>query len=89
VSVNLDDTSRCPLGIRCESCGTEGDDLRVCTVELGRLGVACVSLCARCAGSGVVPPVTVATAFRLVGQHAGHLGLTVDEMAEIVDGSGR
>ena len=67
--------------MRCESCGVERDDLAVCTVELGRLGVACLTLCPRCAGSGVAPPVSVGTAVRLVLQHCGHLGITVDEMA--------
>jgi hypothetical protein len=54
----------------------------MCTVALGRLGVACLTLCPRCAGSGVVPPVSVGTAIRLTTQHCGHLGITVDEMAE-------
>ena len=84
-SVDLDDTSRCPLGHRCESCGTERDDLTVCTVSLGRLGVACLTLCPRCAGSGVVPPVSVGTAVRLTAQHCGHLGITVDEMAAALE----
>jgi hypothetical protein len=30
--------------------------------------------------------VSVGTAMRLVGQHAGHLGITVDEMAELLEG---
>jgi len=29
----------------------------------------------------VVPPVSVGTAVRLVAEHCGHLGITVDEMA--------
>jgi hypothetical protein len=80
-AVDLDDTTRCPLGIRCEACGAERDDLAVSTVPLGRLGVACLTLCPRCAGSGVVPPVSVGTAIRLTAQHCAHLGITVDEMA--------
>ena len=82
----LDDTSRCPLGVRCECCGVERDDLRGVHVDAGRLGVACLTLCPRCAGSGVVPPVSVGTAVRLVAQHCGHLGITVDEMAAALDG---
>ena len=84
-AVNLDDTSRCPLGVRCEACGAERDDLDVCTVALGRIGVACLTLCPRCAGSGVVPPVSVGTAVRLTSQHCGHLGITVDEMAAALE----
>ena len=85
-AVELDDTSRCPLGHRCEACGTERTDLAVITVALDVLGVACLTLCTRCAGSGVVPPVSVGTAVRLVAQHCGHLGITVDEMAAALDG---
>jgi hypothetical protein len=77
---NLDDTSRCPLGVRCESCGVERDDLDVKTVHLAQLGVACMTLCPRCAGSGVTPPVAVGTAVRLVMQHCIHLGIDADVM---------
>lgn len=79
--VDLDDTSRCPLGHRCEACGIEADDLAVRTAVLGPLGVACLTLCPRCAASDVAPPVAVGTAVRLVGQHCEHLGVTVDDMA--------
>jgi hypothetical protein len=84
-AVELDDTSRCPLGHRCEPCGVEAAELAVLTVALDVLGVACLTLCPRCAGSGVVPPVSVGTAVRLVAQHCGHLGITVDETAEILE----
>ena len=86
--IDLDDTSSCPRGVRCESCGIEGDDLAVATVELGRLGVACLTLCSRCAESDVAPPVTVSTAARLTLQHCLHLGITVDEMDEALDARG-
>lgn len=81
--IDLDATENCPLGARCESCGIEATDLQVQTADLGRLGVACFTLCPPCGTSGVVPPVTVSTAMRLVGQHAAHLGLTLDEAAEV------
>ena len=77
---DLDDVARCPLGHRCESCGAEAADLAVCPVRMNRLGVACLTLCSRCAASGVVPPVTVGTAVRLVVAHCTHLGITADEM---------
>jgi hypothetical protein len=41
-AVNLDDTSRCPLGGRCESCGVERDDLAVSTATTP-LGVLCLT----------------------------------------------
>jgi hypothetical protein len=86
-AVNLHDTSRCPLGHRCESCGDERDDLAVRKVNLARLGVARLTLCPRCAGSGVRPPVSVGTVVRLTAQHwCGHLGITVDEMAAALEG---
>jgi hypothetical protein len=81
-AIDLDDTSRCPLGVRCESCGVERDDLAVCTVALGRLGIACLTMCPRCANSDVIPPVSVGTAVRLTMQHCIHLGITVDDMAQ-------
>ena len=78
--LSLDDTSRCPKGHRCESCGIEGgDDLAVTTVGMGSLGVACLTMCTRCAESTVTPPVTVGTAARLTLQHRLHLGITVDD----------
>jgi hypothetical protein len=85
MAVNLDDTSRCPLGVRCECCGVERGDLRVCTTELDRIGVACLTMGPRCAGSDVAPPVSVGTAVRLVAQHCEHLGITVDEMAAALE----
>lgn len=80
-AVDLDDTSGCPLGVRCESCGVEASDSAVRIVGLGRLGVACLTLCGRCAASGITPPVTVGTATRLVLEHCGHLGIDADQMA--------
>ena len=79
--IDLDDTSSCPLGVRCESCGVEDDDLVVATASTP-LGVLCLTLCQPCAEFGGPPRVTVGTAVRLVGQHAGHLGIDVDDMAQ-------
>lgn len=66
------DTSTCPRGHRCEACGTE---LLALTVEAvpSPLGIMCLTLCEVCAASTVDPPVSVATAERLVAQHAMHL----------------
>lgn len=87
--VDLDDVSNCPTGVRCESCGVESTDLAVTTADLGRLGIACLTLCTRCGSSDTVPPVSVGTAVRLVGQHAEHLGIDVDTMADILGGGAR
>jgi hypothetical protein len=75
-TADLDDTSRCPLGVRCECCGIERDDLAVVTSDLGSVGVACLTMCPSCAASTVSPPVAVGTAVRLVLQHAAHVGVT-------------
>ena len=83
-SIDLDDTSRCPLGHRCESCGAEGDDLAVSTATTP-LGVLCLTLCPPCAAFGEMPRVAVGTATRLVLHHCTHLGITVDEMAAAME----
>jgi hypothetical protein len=83
-AVDLDDVSGCPLGHRCEACGAEAPGLAVVTASLGALGVACLTMCPRCAQGGSPPPVTVSTAVRLVGQHCVHLGITVDHMADVL-----
>ena len=88
-AVDLDDVSRCPLGHRCEACGAERDDLAVCTAVMGRIGIACLTMCPRCANSGVVPPVSIGTAVRLTMQHCLHLGITVDDMDAILEGGDR
>ena len=87
-AINLDDTSRCPLGHRCESCGTDRGELAVSTAT-SRLGVMCLTLCRRCAAFDDVLPVSVGTAVRLVMQHCEHLGIDGDEMDELLGGSDR
>jgi hypothetical protein len=66
-----DDTSRCPLGVRCEACSVEADTLAVATRPLV-LGTLCLTLCARCRASDVPPPITITTARNLVAQHGAH-----------------
>ncbi len=81
---DLYDTSRCPRGHRCESCGVEASDLAVTTADT-MLGVLCLTMCERCAQATVSPPVAVGTAVRLVCQHCEHLGIDLDEMAAALD----
>ncbi|WP_103384234.1 hypothetical protein [Pseudonocardia dioxanivorans] len=80
--VDLHDTTGCPLGVRCESCGREAADLTVGTADTP-LGVLCLTLCSRCAVPNIAPPIAVGTAVRLAAQHCQHLGITLDEMAAI------
>jgi hypothetical protein len=85
IPLDLDNTAGCPLGMRCESCGVERDDLRLETASGSRLGVMCLTLCPRCADSDVIPPVSVSTAARLVGQHCAHLGIDLEDMAAAME----
>lgn len=82
--VDLDDTSRCPLGVRCEVDGAERSDLIVATFHTP-LGVLCLSVCPDHVAPDVSPPISVSTASRLVAQHCAHLGIDLDRMAEILD----
>ena len=79
-AIDLHDTSGCPLGVRCEACGIESDDLAVRT-STTLLGVLCLTLCGRCSAADMAPPVAVGTAARLIAQHCEHLGIDLDEMA--------
>lgn len=82
MATDLDDTTNCPLGVRCEACGTELGELAIATADCP-LGVMCLTMCARCAASTVQPPVAVSTAAKLVMQHAMHLGITADDMVTL------
>lgn len=77
---NPDDTSRCPVAVRCELCATS-DHLTVWTATTP-VGVTCVTLCAGCDDAmAPLPRFTVGEAVRRVMAHAGHLGCTVDDLA--------
>lgn len=77
--LDLDDTSRCPLGRRCATCSAE-DDLAVGTA-VTPVGVHCVTLFARCAAAGDVRQPSWSGAMMDVLEHCGHLGIDLDEMA--------
>lgn len=65
-------SAACPVGARCECCGSDADGLAV--VERATpLGEVCLTACRRCAASTAAPPVSVSTAARFVEQHARHL----------------
>lgn len=75
IRVDLDDTTGCPLGERCEGCGT-ATGLAVGTAHaMG--GVVCVTLCPACDP----PRVGSATAAWMTLAHAGHLGIDLDQVA--------
>jgi hypothetical protein len=54
--VNLDDTSRCPVGPECEGCGRL-EELAVLTGDTP-VGVLCMTLCDSCEIAGVLPIFT-------------------------------
>lgn len=80
-------TDRCPRGVRCEACGTEHGLLAPWAVRV-EAGVLCLTLCPRCAGSitrdGTAPPITEATAQRLVEQHCEHLEVRRHDMGLVL-----
>ena len=74
---------RCPLGDRCEVCGS-GRDLDVATYDTP-VGVFCATVCGTCVAAGKAPPVRGwAQAVCRVAAHCGHLGIDVDQMAAIL-----
>jgi hypothetical protein len=83
---DLDDTSGCPVAGRCESCGAGPEsDLAVCTVST-RVSVLCLTLCAGCGDLSV--PVRLSgwiETFERVCAHVEHLGITLDEMAQLLE----
>jgi hypothetical protein len=65
-------TDRCPVGFRCESCGTAGSRLAVAAIDI--LGATlCLTLCSACRTSGRPPQILLTTAEKLVEQHRQHL----------------
>lgn len=86
--INPGDTSRCPAGAVCESCGA-GDDLAVATAST-EVGIVCVTICRRCDEElARLPGFAPVEAVRRCMAHAGHLGCTVDELADPGDGGAR
>lgn len=81
--MDLDDTSRCPLAPECAGCGAAAG-LRVWTAGARTLGVFCTTLCEACE---LAPPARRSTlaVLELVGAHCGHLGIDLDQMAELLE----
>ena len=70
--VNLDDTSRCPVGPECESCGRT-DELAVSTVD-APAGVLCMTVCDACELIAVVPVLSPGEEATRVREHGAHVG---------------
>ena len=80
--MNLDDTTNCPIGARCESCGTTAP--RSVHTATTPVGVICLTLCARCASSSLTPRLAAASAARFVLDHCSHLGIDADQMEALM-----
>lgn len=83
----LGPSPNCPLGRRCEACGA-GRDLEVATYQTP-VGVFCATVCCRCVAAGNAPPVrSWGQACERVGEHCQHLGIDLDQMADLLQAEG-
>ena len=79
--MDLDDTSRCPLDQRCAGCGGQ-TRLMPATVDTP-VGVLCLTMCPACVLHQVLPAFTWSGAALAVGAHCEHLGVDLDQAAEL------
>lgn len=82
--MNPYDTSNCPVGHRCESCGAEDPRVAVKAVQTA-VGVLCLTMCRVCRNATMEPPVVVGTAVRLTLAHCMHLGISTQEMTAAIE----
>jgi hypothetical protein len=83
--IDLDDTENCPVAQACQICSNT-EEIEVATVS-SVMGVFCLTICEACIrfmeAQLMEPPLfPVAIAARWSLEHCGHLGITVDQMAE-------
>jgi hypothetical protein len=75
----LGPVDRCPLGERCEACGS-ARELDVATYDT-QVGVFCATACDRCLDQGKAPPVRGwAQACERVAAYCEHLGVDLDQI---------
>jgi hypothetical protein len=80
----LGPSPRCRRAGRCEACGTPSG-LEVATYQTP-VGAFCATVCDPCIDAAKAPPVrSWLAAFERVGAHCQHLGLDLDQMAEVLD----
>jgi len=89
--MNLDDTDNCPRDDKCYLCQSTMD---LCIGVYGTtLGVFCATICDTCA-HGPTPespgygPALMAI-IRRIEAHCGHLGITLDQMAAVMEAERR
>lgn len=86
MTIDLYDTRRCPTCFRCEACGTADGLLAPWAVRINR-GVMCLTLCPGCLQTVTrdnAIPVADSTAEKFVAQHREHVGVTAQNMAEML-----
>lgn len=85
LDVDLDDTTNCPQASSCFACTEVHDDdqLAVATYTTP-VGVVCVTMCGDCVETG--PDLSGwGGAVELALEHCGHLGITGDEAAALIE----
>jgi hypothetical protein len=84
--VDLDDTSKCPERESCEACGGD-EDLVPITLD-SPVGIFCAVVCDPCIDGKRFPKLSWVQAAERAYQHADHLGISIDEAAELQQPSG-
>jgi hypothetical protein len=74
--MNLDDTTRCPVGPECESCGRT-DELAVSTADTPA-GMICMTVGDACELLAVLPVLSPAEEAIRVREHGKHVRFDVD-----------
>lgn len=83
VGTEMQDTTRCPTGFRCESCGRAGSGLHVAAVDV--LGATiCLTLCSGCRQSDRPPQIMLSTAEKLAAQHQEHLAASSSPQVRVL-----
>jgi len=81
--VDLDDMSRCPVGVSCVSCGGR-ERLSVSTLDV-LAWACCLTLCVGCVAAGQMDfTVPLGDAAGLVLAHCDHLGITLHQMVAVL-----
>jgi hypothetical protein len=74
---------RLPSGGRCEVCGARAREVAIYQTPVG---VFCAVVCDSCVAAGKAPPVrSWSQAVWRVGAHCQHLGIDLDQMADILE----
>jgi hypothetical protein len=79
----LGSSAACPRASRCQACVTTRH-LEVATYQTP-VGVLCATVCRRCVAAGNPPSVrSWGQACERVGAHCQHLGIDLDQMADLL-----